>query len=99
MSNDFLDNTDTYQEEVTSFSPEHRRKLTSMINEGMATLQEIQTLTEGLNDTIKAVATDLNIKPSVLKKAIKVAHKAEFDRTRREHSLLETILEVTGKTL
>jgi hypothetical protein len=81
------------------FSGEQTRKLESMINEGMAVMQEIETLTGGLNDTVKAVAEELEIKPGILKKAIRLAHKSEFGREQQDHSLLETILTQTGKTL
>ena len=81
------------------FSGEQTKKLESMINEGMSVLQEIETLTGGLNDTIKAVAEELDIKPGILKKAIRLAHKAEFGKEQQDHSLLETILTQTGKTL
>ena len=70
-----------------------------MINEGMSVMMEIETLTGGLNDTIKAVAEELDIKPGILKKAIRLAHKAEFGKEQQDHSLLETILTQTGKTL
>jgi hypothetical protein len=65
----------------------------------MQVLHEIDTLQGGLSDTIKAVAEELNIKTGVLKKAIKVAHKAEFGKTQKEQELLETILTTVGKTL
>jgi DNA-binding MarR family transcriptional regulator len=65
----------------------------------MTVLHEVDTLNEGLNETIKAIAEELNIKPSILKKAVKIAHKAEFGQTQRDHSVLETILEAAGKTL
>ena len=82
-----------------TFSGEQTKKLEAMINEGMSVLQEIETLTGGLNDTIKAVAEELDIKPGILKKAIRLAHKAEFGKEQQDHSLLETILTQTGKTL
>ena len=81
------------------FSGEQKLKLTQIINEGMTVMHEIETLTGGLNDTIKAVAEEMEIKPAVLKKAIKVAHKAEFGKAKQDHELLETILETVGKTL
>ena len=62
-------------------------------------MQEIQDLTEGLNDTIKAVAEELEIKPSTLKKAIRIAHKASLGQTNKDHEELNTILETVGKTL
>ena len=82
-----------------SFTGEQKLKLTAIINEGMTVMHEIETLTGGLNDTIKAVAEELEIKPAVLKKAIKIAHKAEFGKAKQDHELLETILETVGKTL
>jgi len=81
------------------FSGEQTKKLESMINEGMQVMMEIETLTGGLNDTVKAIAEELEIKPGILKKAIRLAHKAEFGREQQDHELLETILTQVGKTL
>jgi transposase-like protein len=85
--------------ETKTFSAEQKLKLTQMINEGMQVMHEVETLNGGLTDTIKAVAEELEIKPAVLKKAIKIAHKAEFGKAKQDHELLETILETVGKTL
>jgi hypothetical protein len=82
-----------------SFNGDQKIKLTQIINEGMAVMHEIDTLQGGLSDTIKAIAEELEIKPAVLKKAIRVAHKAEFGKTKQDQELLETILETVGKTL
>ena len=82
-----------------SFNGEAKLKLTQIINEGMQVMHEIDTLQGGLNDTIKAVAEELEVKPAILKKAIKLAHKAEFGKEEQDHELLETILETVGKSL
>lgn len=82
-----------------TFSGEQKIKLTQLINEGMSVMQEIETLQGGLTDTIKAVAEELEVKPSVLKKAIRVAHKASLGQTNQENEELNTILETVGKTL
>lgn len=82
-----------------AFSTEQKNKLTAIINEGMQIMHEVETLNGGLNDTIKAIAEELEIKPTILKKAIKLAHKAEFGREQQDHELLETILTTVGKTL
>lgn len=82
-----------------SFSNDQKLKLTQLINEGMQVMQEVETLNGGLNDTIKAVAEELEIKPGILKKAIRLAHKAEFGKEQQDHTLLETILTTVGKTL
>jgi len=66
---------------------------------GGTVMHEIETLQGGLNDTIKAVAEEMEIKPSILKKAIRVAYKSGLGQTNKEHEELNTILETVGKTL
>lgn len=82
-----------------NFSAEQKAKLTQLINEGMQVMMEVETLNGGLTDTVKAIAEELEIKPAVLKRAIKVAYKAEFGKAQEDHELLETILTTVGKTL
>ena len=82
-----------------TFNAAETAKLNKIINEGMQVTLEIETLTGGINDTIKAVAEELDIKPNILKKAIKLAHKSEFGREQQDHELLEQILVTVGKTL
>ena len=81
------------------FSSEQRAKLTQIINEGIAVMQEVEDLSSGLNDTIKAIAEELEIKPAILKKAIRIAHKARLGDENADHEELNTILETVGKTL
>jgi hypothetical protein len=82
-----------------TFNAAETAKLNQIVNEGIQVTTEIETLTGGLNDTIKAVAEELDIKPNILKKAIKLAHKSEFGREQQDHELLEQILVTVGKTL
>lgn len=82
-----------------TFNAEERAKLTQLINEGMKVMHEVETLNGGLSDTIKAMAEELEIKPNILKKAIRLAHKSEFGKEQQNHELLETILTSVGKTL
>lgn len=79
------------------FNEAEKRKLKEIIGEGMGVLQEIETLNGGLRDTIKAVAEEMEIKPSILRKAIRVAHKANFAEETVNYDLLENILITTGK--
>ena len=81
------------------FTSEQKAKLTQIINEGMQVMHEIETLNGGLSDTIKAIAEEMEIKPNMLKKAIRIAHKAEFGKEQQDHELLEQILTTVGKTL
>ena len=41
------------------FSSEDKAKLTTLINEGITVMQEVDDLTEGLNDTVKAIAEEI----------------------------------------
>jgi len=82
-----------------NFSAEQKAKLTQIINEGMQVMHEIETLNGGLSDTVKAVAEEMEIKPNILKKAIRLAYKSEFGKEQQDHALLENILTTVGKTL
>ena len=81
------------------FSGEQKAKLTQLINEGIAVLQEVEDLSAGLNDTVKAVAEELEIKPAILKKAIKIAQKSKLTETNADHETLTDILETVGRTV
>lgn len=81
------------------FSADQKAKLTQLINEGMNVMQEVEDLNEGLSDTVKAIAEELEIKPGILKKAIRIAHKSKLGETNADHEELNTILETVGKTL
>jgi phage host-nuclease inhibitor protein Gam len=91
--------SDTQEHDQTMFSSDQKLKLQQLINEGMQIMNEVETLNGGLSDTIKAMAEEMNIKATVLKKAIRVAHKMQFGETQRDHELLENILTTVGKTL
>jgi transposase-like protein len=71
------------------FSGEQKAKLTQLVSEGIAVLTEIEDLSAGLNDTVKAVAEELQIKPAILKKAIKIAQKSKLSETNQDHETLQ----------
>ena len=81
------------------FSNEQKAKLTQIINEGMSVLTEFEDLNTGFNETLKAIAEEMEIKPAILKKAIKIAQKSRLGETNQDHEELNTILETVGKTL
>ncbi len=81
------------------FSSEQKAKLTQIINEGMTIMQEVEHLNAGLSDTIKAVAEEMEIKPAVLKKAIRIAFKSKLGDENADNEELNTILQTVGKTL
>jgi predicted regulator of amino acid metabolism with ACT domain len=79
-----------------AFGAPEQAKIKQIVAEGMTVMQEIQDLTEGLNETIKAVAEELEVKPSVIKKAIRVSMKDTWDQVFREFDDLETIVDISG---
>lgn len=81
------------------FSTEQKLKLTQIVTEGIQILTEIEDLNSGLSDTVKAIAEELEIKPGVLKKAIKIAQKSTLGATNEDHEAVQDILETVGRTL
>ena len=75
-----------------TFNEEEKVRLKKLIDEGMQVSYEIDTLKEGLRDTVKAIAEEMDLKPGVLNKAIRVAHKASFQDEFDKFDELETIL-------
>ena len=82
-----------------NFNEPEKQKLIQIIREGSQVLGEIHDLKGGLRDTVKAIAEEMDLKPGVLMKAVKVAHKAKFQDEFVKFDELETILETVGKTL
>ena len=82
-----------------SFNGEEQARLKRLIEEGCQVTYEIETLKEGLRDTVKAIAEEMDLKPAVLNKAIRIAHKASFQDEYDNFDELETILETVGRTL
>ena len=78
------------------FSGDEKAKIKKLFAEGMQVMGEINALTEGLNDTIKSIAEEIDIKPSVLKKAMKIAFKNEFAKEQEAFTEVEEVLEIAG---
>lgn len=78
-------------------SQEQKAKLIQIVSEGIAVMQEVQDLNEGLNETIKAVAEEMEMKPAILKKAIRTAQKGNFQNQYEDFDTLETILDAVGR--
>ena len=82
-----------------TFNTEEVARLKKLITEGDQVLHEVDALNTGLRETVKAIAEEMDLKPSVLMKAVKIAHKAKFQEEYDKFDELETILESIGKTL
>jgi len=79
------------------YGPEEKAKLERLITEGGNVLREVEDLKEGLKETVKAVAEELQIKPSVINKAISIAHKDNWKDHEQEWNDIEMVLGVTKR--
>jgi hypothetical protein len=79
------------------YGPEEKAKLERLINEGSTVLREVDDLQVGLKETVKAVAEELQIKPSIITKAIKIAHKGDFRAHDEDWKEVEAILDITKR--
>jgi predicted regulator of amino acid metabolism with ACT domain len=79
-----------------AFGAPEQAKIKQIVSEGMTVMREIQDLQEGLNDTIKAIAEELEVKPSIIKKAIRIAQKDQWEQVFKEFDDLETIVDISG---
>ena len=72
-----------------TYGAEEKSKLERLINEGVTVMQEVEDLNMGLKETVKAVAEELDIKPSMINKAIKIAQKGDWEKVASEFDDLE----------
>lgn len=79
------------------YGPEEKAKLERLIKEGSNVLREVEDLNEGLKDTVKAVAEELDIKPGLINKAIKIAQKGDWVQHADAFDDLETLVVTVGK--
>lgn len=79
------------------YGAEEKAKLERLISEGSTVLREIEDLNEGLKDTVKAVAEELNVKTSVINRAIKIAHKGNWSEHNEDFAEIEAILDITKR--
>jgi ribosomal protein S1 len=78
------------------YGPDEKAKLERIVQEGVTVLQEVEDLQAGLKDTVKAIAEELDVKPALINKAIRVAHKRDWDKHQEEFEDLETIVATVG---
>ena len=80
-----------------TYGAEEKAKLERLVNEGVTVLQEIEDLNEGPKETVKAVAEELDIKPGLINKAIKIAQKRDWEKHADAFDDLETLVVTVGK--
>ena len=87
---------------IGTLSEADRLKIKELIEQGVSVTRDIETLKEGLKETIDAIATELEIKKPVLTKAIRVSYKMAENRDelaegREIFDEIEELLEIAKK--
>lgn len=79
-----------------TYGAEEKAKLERIVREGVTVMQEVEDLQTGLKDTVKAVAEELDMKPALINKAIKIAQKRDWDQHADAYDDLETLIVTLG---
>jgi hypothetical protein len=87
---------------IGSLSESDKAKVKELITQGVAITRDVETLKEGLKETVDAIAAELEIKKAVLNKAIRVAYKMQENRDaladgREELDEIEEILLIANR--
>ena len=77
---------------MKTLNTEEQAKVKHVIESGIKVKQEVKDFSDGLRDTVKAVAEELEIKPELLTKAIQVAFKESLDSEKQDIEELEELL-------
>ena len=81
---------------MKAVTPDQKAKLKNVIEQGIIVLQDVQDMREGLKDTVDKVAEELEIKPAIVNRAIRVAFKRNLSDQKNEMSDVEDVLVTAG---
>ena len=73
-----------------------KTRLKHLVSEGVRVKEEVDSLNEGLKETVKAISEELDLKPSLLNKAIRIAYKGDLRVNTDELEDIEMILGAIG---
>ena len=82
---------------VKNFNDGEKQKLIQIISQGSQVLGEVDDLRTGLRDTVKSLAEELELKPTLINKAISIAHKGNYQDISDNMDMLDSILTAAGK--
>lgn len=81
---------------MAKLSPENVARLKQVIADGVQVLQECEDLKQGLSETVKAIAEELEVKPAILNKLIKICQKGDMNDKREDVETLEELYKAAG---
>ena len=82
---------------IEQLSADDKVKLNQFFEAGVRQLVEIEDIKGSLKDLAKARAEELNVKPAVLMKALRVHHKSSLQDAEAEMETVRTILVGSGR--
>ena len=82
---------------MRNLSAEEKAMIKHVLEEGVNVLQQIQELKESLKEDVKALSEQIEVKPSVINRAIKVAHKRNLPEMQNSMTEVEEVLVAGGK--
>jgi len=80
-----------------SLTPHDIAKLKQLVFDGCNVMQEISDLREGLSETVKAIAEELDVKPAQINKVIKTSFKANLTEIKEDFQEVEDLLVAIGR--
>jgi DNA-binding MarR family transcriptional regulator len=81
---------------MAKLSPENVARLKQLVADGVQVLQECEDLKEGLSETVKAIAEELEVKPAILNRLIKTCQKGDMNDRREDTETLEELYKAAG---
>ena len=77
-------------------TPESTARLKQLVKDGVSVLQECEDLKQGLSETIKSVAEEMEIKPSIITRMIKDVQKNKINDRRDDNEVMEELIRIAG---
>lgn len=81
---------------MAKLSPENVARLKQLVKDGVQVMQECEDLRQGLSETVKAVAEELEVKPAIINRLIKDVQKNKMNDRRDDHETLEELYKAAG---
>lgn len=76
---------------MAKLSQENITRLRQLIRDGVAVMQEVEDLREGLRETVKAISEELECKPSQINNLIKIHQKGTMEEKRESWEEMEDL--------
>jgi len=83
---------------LDNLNPDQVRKLDSLVSEGVRIHEKIKLERDGLNEAIKALAEEFDVKPKVIRKVITIAKNMNYADEEEEFEAVSEALRKIGRT-